>query len=211
MLKKFMPQRSDQTPPAENTEIGDTPPIVSVPEQKIAIQTKPVMADIKNSVSKGVKIKGSIKFANEFVFDGNLEGEILSIDGIHTVGEHADVRGISPVGGILTIGENAEVHGEVKSKTVLIKGKVHGNVTVQERCELHSRSQLIGDLKAARLVIEEGATFVGKSEVTPNKNITASNFGQTPKEEPIKPVKEEPIKPLKEEPSKPVGAPRKEF
>jgi cytoskeletal protein CcmA (bactofilin family) len=42
---------------------------------------------------------------------------------------------------------------------------------VQDRCELHSHSQLIGDLKAARLVIEEGATFVGKSEVTPNKDI----------------------------------------
>ncbi|MGC1296842.1 MAG: polymer-forming cytoskeletal protein, partial [Alloacidobacterium sp.] len=51
------------------------------------------------------------------------------------------------------------------------KGTVHGNITVQERCELHSHSQLIGDLKAARLVIEEGATFVGKSEVTPNKNM----------------------------------------
>jgi cytoskeletal protein CcmA (bactofilin family) len=28
---------------------------------------------------------------------------------------------------------------------------------------------LQGDLKASRLVIEEGATFVGKSEVTPNR------------------------------------------
>ena len=114
------------------------------------------MADIppnKNNLSKDVEIKGSIKFVNEFVFDGNLEGEISSVDGI------------------LTVGENADVRGEVKSKTVIVKGKVHGNITVQERCELHSRSQLIGDLKAARLVIEEGATFVGKSEVTPNKNI----------------------------------------
>jgi cytoskeletal protein CcmA (bactofilin family) len=59
---------------------------------------------------------------------------------------------------------------------VIVKGKVHGNITVQERCELHSRSQLIGDLKAARLVIEEGATFVGKSEVTPNKNMV-KEFG----------------------------------
>ena len=107
----------------------------------------------KNNLSKDVEIKGSIKFVNQFVFDGNLEGEISSVDGI------------------LTVGENADVRGEVKSKTVIVKGKVHGNITVQERCELHSRSQLIGDLKAARLVIEEGATFVGKSEVTPNKNI----------------------------------------
>jgi cytoskeletal protein CcmA (bactofilin family) len=96
------------------------------------------------------------------------------------------------VDGILTVGENADVRGEVKSKTVIVKGKVHGNITVQERCELHSRSQLIGDLKAARLVIEEGATFVGKSEVTPNKNLV-KDFGAPA--------------PHKEEPQK-VGAPR---
>ena len=35
-----------------------------------------------------------------------------------------------------------------------------------ERCELKSKCVLQGDLKAARLVIEEGATFIGKSEVT---------------------------------------------
>jgi hypothetical protein len=40
-------------------------------------------------------------------------------------------------------------------------------------------------LKAARLVIEEGATFVGKSEVTPNKNIV-KDLGITHKEEPQK-------------------------
>jgi cytoskeletal protein CcmA (bactofilin family) len=37
---------------------------------------------------------------------------------------------------------------------------------VAERCELKSKCTLQGDLKAARLVIEEGATFIGKSEVT---------------------------------------------
>jgi cytoskeletal protein CcmA (bactofilin family) len=47
-----------------------------------------------------------------------------------------------------------------------VYGKVQGNITVAERCELKSKCTLQGDLKAARLVIEEGATFIGKSEVT---------------------------------------------
>mgnify|MGYP006277329475 CR=1 FL=1 len=59
--------------------------------------------------------------------------------------------------------------GEIKTKSVTVFGKVHGNITVEERCELKSRAVLQGDLKASRLVIEEGATFVGKSEVTPNR------------------------------------------
>jgi cytoskeletal protein CcmA (bactofilin family) len=131
------------------------------------------MADIpsnKNNLAKDVEIKGSVKFANEFVFDGNLQGEISSADGM------------------LAVGENADVRGELKSKTVIVKGKVHGNITVQERCELHSQSQLIGDLKAARLVIEEGATFVGKSEVTPNKNMIKDLGVSTPPKEELQKV-----------------------
>ena len=109
------------------------------------------MADIsagKNLLSADVEIKGSIKFQNELTIDGKVEGEITS-------------------NGTLTVGENAEIRGEIKTKSATVLGKVHGNITVEERCELKARAVLHGDLKAARLVIEEGATFVGKSEVTP--------------------------------------------
>jgi cytoskeletal protein CcmA (bactofilin family) len=104
----------------------------------------------KSNLSNDVVITGSIKFANEFFFDGSLEGDITSADGI------------------LTVGENANVCGDVKSKIVVVKGKVRGNITVPERCELHAGSQLIGDLKAVRFALADGATFLGKLEVTPN-------------------------------------------
>lgn len=115
----------------------------------------PTMADslTKNILSKDVEIKGSIKFTNELIIDGKIEGEIIS-------------------DGNLTVGENADIRGEIKTKSVTVLGKIHGNITVAERCELKARAQLVGDLKAARVVIEEGATFVGKSEV--------SSGGKTP-------------------------------
>ncbi len=115
--------------------------------------TRTPMADPtaqKNLLSADVEIKGSIKFTNDLTIDGKVEGEINSA-------------------GTLTIGENAEIRGEIKTRSVSVLGKVTGNITVEEKCELKSRAVLHGDLKAARLVIEDGATFVGKSEVTPNK------------------------------------------
>jgi cytoskeletal protein CcmA (bactofilin family) len=122
--------------------------------QHSTIKSPNTMPDItsttKNILSSDVEIKGSIKFQNELTVDGKIEGEINST-------------------GILTVGENAEMKGEIKTKSVTVLGKVHGNITVEERCELKSHAVLYGDLKAARLVIEDGATFVGKSEVTPNK------------------------------------------
>jgi cytoskeletal protein CcmA (bactofilin family) len=46
-----------------------------------------------------------------------------------------------------------------------VYGKVYGNITA-ERCELKSKCSLQGDLKAARLIVEEGATFIGSSQNT---------------------------------------------
>ena len=65
-----------------------------------------------------------------------------------------------------SIGEKADIRGEIKVKSITVYGKVQGNIIVSERCELKSTCTLHGDLKAPRLVVEEGATFIGKSEPT---------------------------------------------
>jgi len=109
----------------------------------------------KNVLASDVEIKGTIKFENELIFDGKIEGEIVSD------------------AGSLTLGKSAHVNGEVKTKSVVVHGSVTGNITVLEKAELKASSQLTGDLKALRIVIEEGATFIGKSEVTPNKAAAA--------------------------------------
>lgn len=105
----------------------------------------------KNILASDVDVKGTIRFESELIFDGKLEGEIVS------------------EAGLLTLGKNANVHGEVKTKAVVVHGTVTGNITVMERAELKASSQLTGDLAAQRIIIEEGATFIGRSEVTPNR------------------------------------------
>ena len=105
----------------------------------------------RNHLSSDVEIKGSLKFQNDLVFDGKIEGEIQS-------------------NATLTIGKSAHVQGELKTKSVIIHGSVQGNIDAAERVELKATAQLIGDLRAGRIIIEDGATFVGKSEVSPNKS-----------------------------------------
>jgi cytoskeletal protein CcmA (bactofilin family) len=104
----------------------------------------------KNSILSGVEIKGTIRFAKDLTFDGSLDGDITS---------H---------GGTLIIGGNGKIRGNLRTNSVIVKGKVTGNITAESRCELHGGAELFGDLKTTRLVLEAGAMFVGRSEVNPS-------------------------------------------
>jgi cytoskeletal protein CcmA (bactofilin family) len=97
-------------------------------------------------LSRGVSIKGSVKFLNELLIDGEVEGTIDST-------------------GTLTIGEHARICGEIRTKSVKVRGTVEGNIFVTERCELQAGCTLRGDIEAPRLVVNENATFLGSAKI----------------------------------------------
>src|SRR6266436_5656328 len=104
----------------------------------------------KNVLNSDVELKGNLKFTGELTFDGKLDGDIIS-------------------DGSLNLGDNAVVKGGINVNSVVIRGKINGNITAKERIEIKAKTELFGDIRAPKLVIEEGVTFVGKSEVNPNK------------------------------------------
>ena len=61
------------------------------------------------------------------------------------------------------------IKGNLNVNTVVLRGKINGNVTAKDKVDIKSKTELFGDVRAAKLVIEEGVTFVGKTEVNPNK------------------------------------------
>ena len=97
-------------------------------------------------LSRGVSIKGLVKFLNELRIDGEVEGTIDSA-------------------GTLTLGEHALIRGEIRTKSLKVRGTVEGNVFVTERCELEAGCTLLGDIEAPRLMVDENATFVGSAKV----------------------------------------------
>lgn len=124
-----------------------------------ATHARPSSPATRNVLSSDVEIKGTVKFTNDLVVDGKIEGEISS-------------------DGNLTVGENARIKAEIKTATVIVYGKVHGNITASDRVELKSSGEVVGDIKAKTLSIEAGAIFVGKSTVGTPAQIPAAT--QTP-------------------------------
>ena len=104
----------------------------------------------KNVLNSDVEIKGNLKFSGELTFEGKLEGEI-----------HGD--------GVLNLGDSTVIKGTINAQSVIVRGKVTGNIVAKEKIDIKGKAELFGDIKASRLSIEEGVTFVGKTEVNPNK------------------------------------------
>jgi cytoskeletal protein CcmA (bactofilin family) len=104
----------------------------------------------KNVLNSDVEVKGIIKFSGELTLDGKLEGDINS-------------------DGTLNLGDNAVVKGNLEVGSVVVRGKITGNITAKDKIDVKAKTELFGDIKAPKLVIEEGVTFVGKIEVNPNK------------------------------------------
>lgn len=127
----------------------------------------------KNVLTSDVEIKGDLKFSGELMFEGKLEGEI-----------HTD--------GVLNLGDSAVINGNINAGTVVVRGKITGNITAKDKIEIKTKTELFGDIRAAKLAVEEGVTFVGKTEVNPNKvapTASASRPGEAPKfPEPAKPI-----------------------
>ncbi len=100
-------------------------------------------------LSSGTEIKGSIKFDGILRIDGNVNGEI------------------STDNGKLVVSESGVVNAVITAKSVVIEGRVKGNIIASDKVELMQNAHLIGDLQAKILVIEDGVVFVGRCNVNP--------------------------------------------
>jgi cytoskeletal protein CcmA (bactofilin family) len=104
----------------------------------------------KNVLGPDVEIKGNLKFTGELTFDGKIDGEIQT-------------------DGVLNLGDGAVVNGNINAQNVVVRGKVNGNIVAKEKIDIKTKTELFGDIRASKLSVEEGVTFVGKTEVNPNK------------------------------------------
>src|SRR5271163_1324723 len=100
------------------------------------------------SIGKSVEIRGEVKGSEDLMIDGRVEGTITLTDSK------------------LTIGPTARVDADVAARDVVILGVLNGNVTATVRVDLRKGGNLTGNIRAARLSIEEGALLSGKVELT---------------------------------------------
>jgi len=102
--------------------------------------------EVNAILGQGSEFEGKLTFQGTVRIDGRFTGEIFSKD-------------------VLVIGESAEVRAEIGVGTVVINGKVWGNVRATEGIQIHAPGQLRGNLFTPALTIDQGVVFEGQCQM----------------------------------------------
>ncbi|MBK6847325.1 MAG: polymer-forming cytoskeletal protein [Proteobacteria bacterium] len=91
-----------------------------------------------------------------------IDGEVSADEDLVVEGT---LRGTLQLSRSLVVEPSGVVEADVEADSAVISGQVKGKVVARQKVELRANARLIGDIKAARVVIAEGATFRGTIEM----------------------------------------------
>jgi cytoskeletal protein CcmA (bactofilin family) len=98
---------------------------------------------------KSMKIIGEVTSDEELFLDGDLDGKLY-------------------LRNRLTVGPNSKVNANIKAQEIIVFGTIKGNVESESRVSLRTGASIVGDIKTAGIVIEDGAYFKGGIDISKN-------------------------------------------
>lgn len=106
----------------------------------------------------GASVPSVTFFGPDVIFDGKLTGnEPVAIEGT--------VRGSINLSADLVVGPRARVEATVHAKTVIVEGKLTGDISADDRVELVASASVDGNIKAPKIIVAEGAKFRGNVDM----------------------------------------------
>jgi cytoskeletal protein CcmA (bactofilin family) len=109
----------------------------------------PAPASTPTVFGRSMKIVGEVSSDEELYLDGDLDGKLY-------------------LRNRLTIGPNSKVNANIKAQEIIVFGTIKGNVESESRVALRSGASIVGDIKTAGIVIEDGAYFKGGIDISRN-------------------------------------------
>jgi len=105
-----------------------------------------------NVVSLGPRdvLQGRLEIQGDLKIAGNVEGELKA-------------------SGDVTVDSTAAIQASIEGANVSVRGQVTGNVTAKKRLTLGGSGRLNGDVRVARLTVEDGATLNGNVTMSSEK------------------------------------------
>ena len=104
------------------------------------------MEDSPCIIGRGITIKGNLTGAEDLVIEGGVEG-------------HINLKNA------LTIMETGVIDADISTESLLVHGRVSGAIEAMDLVSLSADANVVADIRAPRVVIEDGARFKGRIEM----------------------------------------------
>lgn len=125
-------------------------------------------------------VKDSLKHVETMIGeDAVISGHVLLKGGAIIAGQ---VNGNVTTEGSVRVTRSGRVEGNVESSDAFVGGVIEGNVTTSGKVVLRSHSVVKGDIVYRQLVIEEGASFVGRCDIASQDTEDRSSEMGTPQQ-----------------------------
>ncbi len=135
-----------ETKPAENT----AKPVAPAPVPPAVQVSRPPAADPAATTSSVIGPRAIVK------------GDLLGDDDVLVQGS---LEGVVTISRELRVAEGGRVNASVQAASIVVSGEIVGNCVATQRIEIQSTGRVVGDIRAPRITIAEGAGFKGKSEM----------------------------------------------
>ncbi len=103
----------------------------------------PTEPTVQAHLGKGSRVEGKLSFEGSVRIDGQVDGEIQAQEAV-------------------IIGESAVLNAQITAGTVILTGKLTGDIVARKRVELRAPARLLGNITTPCLVIQEGVVFEGR-------------------------------------------------
>jgi cytoskeletal protein CcmA (bactofilin family) len=140
-------QTKPATKPVEPTPAPRPAPAPVVSPSSPATATSVSRAAGLCVIGPKTTVKGDITGDEDILVEGTVEGQIRIT---------RDLR----------IGPGGSVRAKVEAQSVMVSGELLGDCHATSRVEIQSTGRLTGNIRAPRVVIAEGATFKGNSDMS---------------------------------------------
>jgi cytoskeletal protein CcmA (bactofilin family) len=113
-------------------------------------------------IGKSVVIKGDISGGGSIYLDSEFEGNV-------------------ELNGSLTVGPAGRVRANLQASSIVVQGRVEGDLYGLERTELKKSATVVGDIYTPRIAIEDGTSLEGSVHV--HKDIPRPQTKKAPQRE----------------------------
>ena len=146
-----------------------------------SVQTSKGIPGESATIGRSITIRGDVTGDEDLYIQGRIEGTV-------------DLKQHN-----VTVGPEGRVKANIKARMVTIEGEVDGDVRGQEQVALRSASKVNGDIVAPRVVLEDGATFLGSIDMSGK---APSEHKHEPKPKLAEPLKTDSMPPPSSPPNK---------